>query len=183
MHRHFFNLILVSHLLVGCTVTPVHVSQSQMTKLSFLLQTLGSSQKESSRLSRDIFQKTTAMTKTFKLTYPPLWHNTLVNLGFREKGLCYHWSDTLYLHLLAQSYPSFEFHLVGADIGEYWLEHNALVVVKKGRKVDEKIKKVDEKVEEGVVIDPWRDSGKLYFSKVKEDRAYKWSHRLDRGCK
>jgi len=172
MHRHFFNLIFIGYLLTGCTVKPVPVSQNKITKLSSLLYTLSADKKESTRLSRDIFQKTTALTKEFKLTSPPLWHNTLVNLGFRKKGLCYHWADALYLHLIAQRYHSFEFHLVGANIGEYWFEHNALAVVKK-----------DGEVEKGVVIDPWRDSGKLYFSKLKEDRKYKWSHRLDRGCK
>ncbi len=150
------------------------MSENQITKLATLIQTLDAhaSQKESLRLSRDIFQKTAALSKAFKLTSPPLWHNTLVNVGLREKGLCYHWSDALYAHLTVQGYTGFEFHLVGANIGEYFGEHNALVVISK-----------DGKVENGVLIDPWRDSGKLYFSKLKEDKKYKWSHRLDRGCK
>jgi len=171
MHRHFFSFFLLAYLLVGCAVTPMQVSQSQKVKLSFLLQTLSASPKESTTLSGDIFQKTMTLTKEFKLTSPALWHNTLVNLGLREKGLCYHWSDALYVHLVSQKYVGFDFHLVGANIGEYWLEHNALVVVKKGGKV-----------EEGVVIDPWRDSGRLYFSKVKKDKKYSWSHRGERGC-
>jgi len=28
-----------------------------------------------------------------------------------------------------------------------------------------------EKVMDGVIIDPWREPGKIYFSKVKEDNA------------
>lgn len=172
MYRYFFNFILVTWFLVGCAVTPELVSQSKMTKLSTSLYALGASQKESTKLSKDIFEKTVALTKEFELTSPPLWHNTLVNIGLRRKGLCYHWSDTLYLHLLTQGYTSVEFHLVVANIGEYLWEHNALVVVKKGGKV-----------EEGIVVDAWRNSGKLYFSKVKEDQKYKWSHRSKRGCK
>jgi len=172
MHRHFFSSVLAVCLLVGCTVIPVQVSENERLKLSSLLQTLSASQKESTRLSLDIFQKTKTLTKEFKLTSPALWHNTLVNLGFREKGLCYHWSDALYLHLLSKKYTSFDFHLFGANIGEYWSEHNALVVIKKGGMV-----------ENGVLIDPWRDSGRLYFSKVKKDKKYSWSHRSERGCK
>lgn len=172
MHRHYFSFILVTWLLVGCAVTPELVSQSKVTKLSTSLYTLGASQKESIKLSRDIFQKTMLLTTEFELTSPPLWHNTLVNIGVRKKGLCYHWSDTLYLYLSTQGYTSVEFHLVVANIGEYLWEHNALVVVKKGGKI-----------EEGIVVDPWRDSGKLYFSKVNEDRKYKWLHRSERGCK
>ncbi len=122
-------------------------------------------------LSQDIFYETQKLTKEFELTSPPLFHNTLVNIGLREKGLCYHWSDTLYGYLSQKQYLYFEFHLVGANIGEYFYEHNALVVVVKNGSI-----------EEGILIDPWRNSGKLYFSKVVEDKEYKWKHREERGC-
>ena len=75
------------------------------------------------------------------------------------------------MYLSEKDYPHFEFHLAGANIGEYFFEHNALVIVAKGSKVYD-----------GVVIDPRRDSGKLYFSKVREDTKYKWEHRAARGC-
>ena len=122
-------------------------------------------------LSQDIFHETQKLTKEFELTSPPLFHNSLVNLGIREKGLCYHWSDALYAHFLQKKYPHFEFHLVGADIGEYFSEHNALVVVGKGGSI-----------QNGILIDPWRNSGKLYFTKVVEDKKYQWEHREERGC-
>lgn len=174
MHKLYFKLICVTFLLSGCVVTPLPVSQTKKSKLTKALHNLdrNNSTKESMKLSRDIFYTVDRLTKEFKLTSPPLWHNTLVNVGLRKKGLCYHWSDTLYMHLVSQKYAHFEFHLVGANIGEYFWEHNALVVVKKGGKV-----------QEGIVIDPWRDSGKLYFSKVNADKKYSWSHRSDRGCK
>lgn len=138
-----------------------------------LLQSLdeGISQDEAIALSKDIFHQTQKLTKEFELTSPPLWHNFLVNVGMREKGLCYHWSDALYVYLSQKNHASFEFHLMGADIGKYFLEHNVLVVVAK-----------DGKVEDGVIIDPWRDSGNLYFSKVNEDTKYLWKHRENRGC-
>ena len=124
------------------------------------------------QLSRDIFHKTQELTKEFELTSPPLFHNFLVNTGLREKGLCYQWSDALYAYLSARDYPSFEFHLFGANIGEYFSEHNALVVVAK-----------DHAAQEGIIIDPWRNSGELYFSKVEDDREYQWKHRAIRGCR
>jgi len=30
---------------------------------------------------------------------------------------------------------------------------------------------------DGIVIDPWRNSGELYFSHIKDDVAYHWVHR------
>jgi len=144
-----------------------------MIQLSKLLQGLDThiSQEEARQLSQDIFHKTQQLTKEFELTSPPQYHNFLVNVGLRKKGLCYHWSDALYLYLSQKKYASFEFHLMGANIGEYLFEHNVLVVVAKGGRV-----------EDGIIIDPWRDSGEVYFSKVRDDSEYKWSHRSERGC-
>lgn len=155
-------------------VTAPSVSKTKITELSLLFQSLGSTvpQSESIQLSKDIFHKTQKLTEEFELTSPPVFHNFLVTVGVREKGLCYHWSDALYTYLSGKQYASFEFHLVGANIGEYFYEHNALVVVAKGGKV-----------EEGIIIDPWRDSGELYFSKVKDDVEYMWKHRPTRGCR
>ena len=164
---------MMCFVLVGCVVTPTPAPQSQIDKLSLSLQALDKTipYQESRRLSRDIFHKTQQLTKEFELTSPPLWHNFLVNIGLRKKGLCFHWSDALYLHLRKQHYMHYKFHLVGANIGEYFFEHNALVIVSKGGEI-----------EDGIIIDPWRNSGKLYFSKVKNDTKYRWSHRRDRGC-
>ncbi len=122
-------------------------------------------------LSRDIFQETEKLTKEFELTSPPLFHNTLVNIGLRDKGLCYHWSDALYAYLSQKQYTHFEFHLAGANIGEYFSEHNALVVIDKGGSI-----------KDGILIDPWRNSGNLYFSRVVDDKKYQWKHREERGC-
>ena len=174
MRKYYFKVLILSFFLTGCVVTAPSVSQTKVEELSVLLESLDSTvpQSEAMRLSKDIFQKTQQLTEEFELTYPPHFHNFLVTVGVREKGLCYHWSDALYEHLLAKSYGSFEFHLVGANIGEYFYEHNALVVVAKGGDVLK-----------GIIIDPWRDSGELYFSKVEDDLAYRWIHRPKRGCR
>jgi hypothetical protein len=173
MFRHLFKFFLLSFFLAGCVVTAPTVSETKMTQLSNLLQSLNRhiSQEEARELSKDIFHKTEQLTKEYELTSPPQYHNFLVNVGLRDKGLCYHWSDALYLYLSQKKYASFEFHLMGANIGEYLFEHNVLVVVAKGGRV-----------EDGIIIDPWRDSGELYFSKVSEDTKYKWKHRANRGC-
>lgn len=173
MFRHLFKLLVLSFFLVGCVVTEPSLSETKVTQLSKLLQSLDKHipQEEANRLSQDIFYKIQYLAKKFELTSPPQYHNFLVNVGLREKGLCYHWSDALYLYLSQKKYASFEFHLMGANIGEYLYEHNVLIIVAKSGRVDD-----------GIIIDPWRDSGNLYFSKVSEDPKYKWKHRANRGC-
>jgi len=173
MFKFCLKFLILSFFLAGCVVTAPSVSQTKVTELSLLFQSLDSTipQSEAMQLSKDIFYKTQKLTEEFELTSPPIFHNFLVTVGVREKGLCYHWSDALYAYLSQKKYASFGFHLVGANIGEYFYEHNALVAVAKGGVV-----------EEGIVIDPWRDSGELYFSKVEDDSSYKWKHRAARGC-
>ena len=173
MFKNFFKLLLISFLLIGCVVDPPLPSETRTAQLSKLLQSLDKSipQDKAMHLSQDILHETQKLTKEFELTSPPLFHNSLVNIGIREKGLCYHWSDALYVHLSQKKYPHFEFHLVGANIGEYFLEHNALVVVAKNGSI-----------QNGILVDPWRNSGKLYFSRVVEDKKYQWKHREERGC-
>lgn len=166
MHRHFFSLLTLL-LLVGCVVVPEPISNSKVAKLSTLLKFQNNIPREERlHLARIIYAKTKVLTEEFELTSPPLWHNFLVNVGAKQQGLCYHWSDALYLELSKYSYPHYDFYLVGSNIGEYFSEHNALVVTAKGASVSD-----------GIIIDAWRDSGKLYVSKVREDREYRWFKR------
>ena len=173
MHRHFFKFFIITFFFVGCVNHAPTVEENNVVKLSKLLHILTPHvpSSETMQLSHDIFAKTEKLTKEFEMISPPQYHNFLVNIGVKEKGLCYQWADALYTYFTHRSYPSFEFHLMGANIGEYWSEHNSLVIVAKGMSI-----------EEGIIIDPWRNGGKLYFSKVKDDKKYSWKHRPSRGC-
>ena len=171
MFRDFFKLLLLSFLLTSCSVKPIPVKDSEVERLAVLLEGLDESidLQTAKQLSQDLFLQTARLTKEFELVSPPWLHNTLVNAGVRDKGLCYHWSDALYLAMKEKAYDGFAFHPAGAHIGEFWREHNVLVITAKGKPFDS-----------GIVVDPWRDSGRLYFARVKEDREYSWVERKDR---
>jgi len=173
MFRYLLSTLLLSIFFTACTVTPPGVTQNRVEALSKLLKSLDSSisSKEAKSLSHEIFQETGKLRKKFNPTPQPQFNNFLINARVKEKGLCYDWSDALYLHFSKKQYVHFEFHLLVAHKGKYFYEHNTLVVVAKGGNVLE-----------GIVIDPWRNSGNLYFSKVSEDKKYEWRHRSKRGC-
>jgi len=120
---------------------------------------------ESKALARDSFTFAYRLSERYELVWPPLWHNTLVNVGLKERGLCYQWADDMLAHVKEGGYHSFDFYLGVSGQGTLW-EHNTLVVSAKG-----------EPFEQGVVLDPWRDSGELYFAKVSEDEKYQWQLR------
>ena len=172
MRTYVFSGFVFVFLFSGCSVKP-YIPPNQVEALTQQLQSLDTKipHDEALALSKDVFQTASQLRQTFQRNTPPLVHNFLVNIGAKEKGLCYHWSDALYLHLSKQRYASFEFHLVGANIGEYFFEHNALVVMAK-----------QGKIQEGILIDPWRDKDQLYFSQLAQDREYLWKHRPERGC-
>jgi len=173
MFKYLLNFILLPLFFVACTNTPPSTSQNRGEALSKLLRSLDKSipSKEAQLLSDEIFRETHALRKKFKPVSEPHFNNFLINVGVKDKGLCYQWSDALYLFFSKKQSAHFEFHLLVSHKGEYFYEHNVLVVVAKGKNILD-----------GVIIDPWRDPEQLYFSKVREDKKYQWKHRGERGC-
>lgn len=166
-----FSLLL----LTGCTQVAMHAPQRVEKKLIDALRGLESHApaQEYSRLAHDIVTRTATLNRAFGRTTPPKFHNFLVIMGIKKQGLCYHYSDGLYRYLKAREnhYPHFGFHEIGANIGSYWREHNALAVTRKGSSV-----------KRGIVVDAWRNTGRLFVAPIKDDERYRWVHRIDRGC-
>lgn len=98
----------------------------------------------------------------YKLMSPPLIHNVLVNYGHRPRGLCYQWTHDMGKQI-NRPMKSFQFYHGVAFRRDYWNEHSTLVVSAKGKGVPD-----------GIVLDPWRNSGVLFWSRVKDDKKYPW---------
>ncbi len=169
MRKYLLSLFIL-FLFSACTPLPDR-AQNTVSELAVILQSLDDdiTVKEAKRLSLEIFHESEKLRKKFQPVSEPHINNFLINTGFKKQGLCYEWSDALYVHFSQSSYRHFAFHLLVANKGEYFFEHNVMVVTAKNGAVME-----------GVLIDPWREPGSLYFSKVKEDKAYDWKWRKER---
>ncbi len=99
----------------------------------------------------------------YDLVSSPLWQNVLVNYGYREAGLCWQWTRDMGKQLGKKPLKTLSFHHAVAFRGNPWKEHNTLVVTAKG-----------EQVKTGIVLDPWRHSGILYWNFVPKDTQYPW---------
>lgn len=169
----YFSLLLWCF--SGCTQVPMKAPKAVEAKLVHVLNGLESNAtlQETRLLAHDIVWRAAALNREFGRTTLPKFHNFLVNIGLKKKGLCYHYSDGLYTYLKRREahYPHFGFHLIGAHIGSYWMEHNALAVTRKGGKVLD-----------GIVVDAWRQTGTVYAAPIREDKKYKWVHRPNREC-
>lgn len=94
---------------------------------------------------------------------PPLFNNLLVNMGYRDRGLCYEWTNDLLEPLEVLSLRHFDLHWGTSRWGDRAREHNALVISARGRPFSE-----------GVVLDAWREGGRLVWLPVGADRKYVW---------
>jgi hypothetical protein len=102
------------------------------------------------------------LSNRYRLASPPLYHNVLVNYGKRPRGLCYQWTHDMGKQIIKPMKSLQFFHGV-AFRRDYWREHSTLVVAAKGKGVPD-----------GIVLDPWRHSGTLFWSRVKDDKKYPW---------
>ncbi|CAA6818570.1 MAG: Unknown protein [uncultured Thiotrichaceae bacterium] len=103
------------------------------------------------------------LAKKYGLVYPPQYHNVLVNTGKRPRGLCYEWADDMTALMKRKNLRTFDIHR-GTAFRMTKDEHNTLILSAK-----------DEPLEKGIVIDPWRHSGELYWAKVPDDKDHPWT--------
>ena len=122
----------------------------------------GSAQAEARKLAETALQTSAFLAEEYELIRPAVVHNLFVQAGWRDRGLCYHWTEDLMSHLAALQLKSYQLRWGVAHRGSDLREHNTVVVTANGQSF-----------EQGLVLDPWRDSGKLYWVVVKDD-SYPW---------
>lgn len=171
--RQYFLLFLLLFLLSACGSISLpyslkHAKEEQLYRL--LITTIDTiDHVEARKIAVQSISFSEKLARRYDVTTPPLVHNFLVNIGIKDRGLCYQWSDDLYLHLKKFGFKTIQIRPVGANIGSYWREHNALVILP-----------LDGNMNNGILLDPWRGSGDLYFIDIKSDPDYKWKIRKDR---
>jgi hypothetical protein len=101
------------------------------------------------------------LAREYRVVRPAIWHNVLVNWGVRKRGLCYQWADDLSAKL-----ESLHLHALQVRRGvarlETRREHSSVVLTASGQMFDQ-----------GIVLDAWRHSGRLYWGPVRADK-YPW---------
>lgn len=123
-------------------------------------------EKDAIILSKKAISFSLSLKNRYELVKPPLYHNFLVNIGVKKRGLCWQFAYDMLKMAKKLNLASFDYYIGGANINDYWQEHNTLVVTCRGCKF-----------EEGIVLDAWRNSGDLYFNFIKNDFDYKWKQR------
>lgn len=98
----------------------------------------------------------------YKSFFVPLVHNMLIDVGIKKRGACKDWAEDL-LSFARPIERDFFYVTWGEAYPGGMKEHNVLVLYPMGSEF-----------KEGLVIDPWRTSGKPFWIRVKDDKHYPW---------
>ena len=107
-------------------------------------------------------RESAVLAEEYQLVRPAVAHNLLIALGLKDRGLCYHWTEDLMKRLQKLDLKTLELYWGVAYRGSELREHNCVVVTAKGQDFFE-----------GIVLDPWRNSGNLFWARVTKD-DYPW---------
>ncbi|MBN8418653.1 MAG: hypothetical protein J0L73_07060 [Verrucomicrobia bacterium] len=161
--------LLLAVCLAVCLTMCVHPGtpaerQEKARRLSRDLQQLSPtvSASEADRLATTAIEETARLSADFRPFMHPWLNNGLVNTGLRKRGLCYQWRDDLFPHLFRLHLKTLELHLTSSKRAT-WQEHHGIIVTAKGQPF-----------EDGLVIDPWRDGGRLWWGLRKNDKGHPW---------
>ena len=165
-------LTLLVGLLAACAATgPQRATETEIAALGRALIAMSPAidPEEAARAARLSFATTAELARAYGITDPPLVHNAKVNAGLRPRGLCYHWAEDLEARLNREGFATLEVTRAIANAeNPILIDHSTAVLVARGAPM-----------ETGVVIDPWRQGGRLFWSPVAQDSRYDWHPRED----
>lgn len=165
-------LMLVLSLLASCAGTqspselPPEVAQRRISDLNRDLLALDGEidASEAQRAARIAIEYTQQLALEYEITGSPIVHNLLVNLGAKPRGLCVDWTSDLLARLQQEHFYSLDLHWGIANYeNAFRLEHSTVIVSARG-----------DTLYRGLVLDPWRHSGHLFWVPTLQDPEYEW---------
>lgn len=165
-------LLLAAFLLSACATRSPHVpppSAAEVMELAAALRSLGPDvdPEEAARMARISYDYPRELAVAWNVTDSAYIHNVKVNNGTRPRGLCYQWADDLEARLLQEDFRTLELHRAIANaMTPFRIEHSTVIASAAGARMDQ-----------GIVLDPWRNGGDLYWGPVLEDTRYPWVER------
>ncbi|EPX86789.1 hypothetical protein [Salipiger mucosus] len=175
--RHLARLlpVIALALLAACATPPPDElpppSEAEISALASEIRALGVdvAPEEAARAARIAITYPRRLAVQYDVEDPPIIHNMKVNRGLKPRGLCYQWADDMEARLRQEGFETLELHRAIANSeNALRIEHSTVIVSRRG-----------ESMWEGIVLDPWRDGGILWWGSVHEDDAYPWLPRQE----
>ncbi len=165
--RLFWLLAILS--LGACAASPPQdipaADRREVAELARAIRALGEGvdPEEAERAARIAFSHSRQLAREYRVTDPPLIHNAKVHLGLRERGLCYDWAEDIEARLVEEEFRTLAMHRAIAPETLFRIEHSSAVISRNG-----------DGLLDGVILDPWRLGGRLYWTPVRDDADYDW---------
>lgn len=162
------GFLLVAMGLAACASPPVD-GPSDAAKIAQLTQAIIAlgpevDPQEAQRAARIAVDYPRQLAVAYQISDPPITHNRKVNLGLRPRGLCWHWAEDMQRRLVAEEFVTLDLHRAIANYRTaFRIEHSTVIVSARG-----------DDMFDGLVLDPWRWGGLLYWGPVDEDLSYPW---------
>ncbi len=122
---------------------------------------------EAAHAAHVAYSHTADLAQAFEIVDPPLIHNTKVNAGLKPRGLCWHWATDMEAGLNEEGFKTLTMHRAIANaFHPILIEHSTAIIARAG-----------DDWNEGIVLDPWRYGGVLFWDEVVEDTRYPWEDR------
>jgi hypothetical protein len=116
--------------------------------------------REAELLSTTAHTTSRQLAREYGVIGDPAFHNYLINIGLKKKGICADYTRDIGTRLQDLRFKTLVVHW-GAAWAKESEENNALVVTARNQPF------VD-----GIVLDGWRRSGRLFWCPVKDDAEY-----------
>lgn len=122
---------------------------------------------EAQAISTTAARAAAKISRQFRVVGPAWFHNCLVNTGLRERGLCWHYMEEMFLHLAPLDPMAFDLHCGVRDSGSLFFEHHCVVITARG-----------DPFATGLVLDPWTRGGRLLVVPVASQGS-RWAEDPD----
>ncbi|MEO9651066.1 MAG: hypothetical protein ABJ360_01660 [Roseobacter sp.] len=168
-YKLFLSLGVVA-ILSACAQAPKEVTKNDIDMLALEIKNLGTEvdPEEAERAAHIAYTYSLQLAEEYNITDHPIIHNAKVNNGFRERGICVHWAEDIEARLNEEGFKTLQVHRGIAEGTEFRIVHSSAIISKRG-----------DSLEEGIVLDPWRYGGVLFWSQTLEDSRYPWEPRLE----
>jgi hypothetical protein len=121
--------------------------------------------REAELLSTTAHTMSRQLAREYGVSGDPAIHNYLINIGVKKRGICADYTRDIGTRLKEFHFKTLELHW-GAAYAKESDENNALVVTAR-----------NQPFQDGIVLDGWRRSGRLFWCLVKSDPEYEAGRR------
>jgi len=155
-------------LLTGCA-QPLEHRSNPVAELAQAIEALDPSvdPQEARRAAEISYSYSAHLAQSYGVTTAPLVHNSKVNAGLKERGLCYHYAEDMQVRLNQEGFQTLTMlRAIAEPRNPLFIDHSTTVIAANGSGIYE-----------GIVLDAWRHGGQLFWVPTLEDKRYDWEPR------